>query len=167
MDHKRKQRMTGALVLVAAAVIVYPLLYSGTFEDEELTLTIPEPPSAPEIPQFVERLDKPMVVPEEPEDFAPAPEVKDDRPSLDQSGMPVSWSLQLAAFSKALNAEQLQDKLRSDGFHAYTREGKSSKGNTLYRVYVGPDLRRDKILALRKSIEKNYSLKGMVVRFIP
>ena len=108
-----------------------------------------------------------MVVPEEPKDFAPAPEVKNNRPSLDQSNLPISWSLQLAAFSKALNAEQLQSKLRSDGFHAYTREGKNSKGNPLYRVYVGPDLRKEKILELRKSIEKDYSLKGMVVRFVP
>ncbi|WP_196221316.1 SPOR domain-containing protein [Sansalvadorimonas verongulae] len=169
MDHKRKQRLTGALVLVAAAVIVYPLLFSSGYEEEVLALTIPEPPAAPEIPKYIERFDKPLIVPEEPADFEPAPTVAAvERPSLDRNNIPVSWSLQLAAFSQFKNAEQLQSRLRSDGFHAYTREGKShKKGESLYRVYVGPDLRKEKILKLRKDIEKDYSLKGLVVRFVP
>ncbi|WP_281645438.1 SPOR domain-containing protein [Parendozoicomonas sp. Alg238-R29] len=168
MDHKRKQRLTGALVLVASIVILYPLLFSGGFEDEDMVLTIPEPPEAPEIPKYVERLDILMEAPPEPADFAPAPPAApEERPSLDKKQLPVSWSLQLAAFSKQLNAVQLQDRLRGDGFRSYTRESKGSKGRILYRVYVGPDLRKEKILKLRNSIEKDYSLKGMVVRFVP
>ena len=168
MNQKRKQRLTGALVLVAAAVIIYPLLFSGQYEEDVLALTIPEPPAAFEIPKYIERLEQPLVVPEEPVDFESAPAVAAvEQLSLGSNKIPVSWSLQLAAFSQFNNAEQLQDRLRADGFHAYTREGKDSKGKSLYRVYVGPDLRKEKILKLRKAIEKDYSLKGLVVRFVP
>ncbi|CAM3512831.1 SPOR domain-containing protein [Parendozoicomonas haliclonae] len=177
MERTRLQRLTGAVVLIAAAVILYPVLFTSEQADESLNLTIPEPPPAPEIPEYVEQINRPLAIPEEPADFEPPPEVAAEStspsgvektpPTLDTEGLPISWTLQLAAFSQADNANVLQDKLRKDGYRAYTREGSAADNKSLYRVYVGPDLRKDKLLELRRAIEQSYSLKGMVVRFRP
>ena len=166
-ERKRKQRVTGALVLVAAAVILYPMLFSREEQTEKLSLVIPEPPPAMDIPDYVEYLDKPMALPEEPADFEPPPAAGQEQPTLDEKNIPISWTLQLAALSRPDSAEQLQDRLRKDGYRAYTREGVGGKGQTLYRVYVGPELRKDKLMELRRTIEQSYRLKGMVVRFRP
>ncbi len=167
MEQKRKQRLVGGLVLIAAAVILYPLFFGRNMPNEELAVVIPEPPPAMDVPDTIGVLNEPMVVPEDPADFELPPAAGDSKPTLDKQGIPVSWTLQLAAFSKQENAWQLQDKLRDSGYRTYTREGTSGSGKTLYRVYVGPELRKEKLLKLRKEIDQQLKLKGIAVRFRP
>ncbi|MCL6268694.1 SPOR domain-containing protein [Sansalvadorimonas sp. 2012CJ34-2] len=167
MEQKRKQRLAGALVLLAAAVIFYPLFFGRDMPGEERAVKIPEPPPVPEVPQYIEVLETPMEVPAVPADYETPPPAVSERPTLDEQGVPVSWTLQLAAFSKQANAEQLQNKLRDAGYRSYTREGAANSGKRLFRVYVGPELRKDKILELRQELEKQFKLKGLAVRFRP
>ncbi|WP_433884973.1 SPOR domain-containing protein [Pseudomonas vranovensis] len=69
LDKVVKQRMVGALVLVALAVIFLPMLFSREDEMRQLRVEAPEAPAAPTLPQVqVEpvQVPEPQVLPEEP-----------------------------------------------------------------------------------------------------
>ena len=61
LDSAYKQRMVGALVLVALAVIFLPMLFSRQDEQRQVTVEAPAAPQAPVIPQVQV---EPVVVPE-------------------------------------------------------------------------------------------------------
>jgi DedD protein len=61
LDKAYKQRMVGALVLVALAVIFLPMLFSRQDEQRQVIVEAPSAPQAPSVPQV--RVD-PVVVPE-------------------------------------------------------------------------------------------------------
>ncbi|SDQ52049.1 MULTISPECIES: SPOR domain-containing protein [unclassified Pseudomonas] len=68
LDKVVKQRMVGALVLVALAVIFLPMLFSREDEMRQVRVEAPEAPAAPTLPQVqVEpvQVPEPQVVPEE------------------------------------------------------------------------------------------------------
>ncbi len=61
LDSAYKQRMVGALVLVALAVIFLPMLFSRQDEQRQVTVEAPAAPQAPVMPQVQV---EPVVVPE-------------------------------------------------------------------------------------------------------
>ena len=61
LDKAYKQRMVGALVLVALAVIFLPMLFSRQDEQRQVTVEAPTAPQAPTMPQVQV---EPVVVPE-------------------------------------------------------------------------------------------------------
>jgi DedD protein len=61
LDKAYKQRMVGALVLVALAVIFLPMLFSRQDEPRQVTVEAPAAPQAPSVPQVQV---EPVVVPE-------------------------------------------------------------------------------------------------------
>lgn len=61
LDKAYKQRMVGALVLVALAVIFLPMLFSRQDEQRQVTVEAPAAPQAPAVPQVQV---EPVVVPE-------------------------------------------------------------------------------------------------------
>jgi len=61
LDKAYKQRMVGALVLVALAVIFLPMLFSRQDEQRQVTVEAPSAPQAPSLPQV--QMD-PVAVPE-------------------------------------------------------------------------------------------------------
>ncbi|MFS2202512.1 SPOR domain-containing protein [Pseudomonas sp. Pseusp3] len=61
LDKAYKQRMVGALVLVALAVIFLPMLFSRQDEQRQVTVEAPAAPQAPVMPQVQV---EPVVVPE-------------------------------------------------------------------------------------------------------
>ncbi|VVN28179.1 Cell division protein DedD [Pseudomonas fluorescens] len=61
LDKAYKQRMVGALVLVALAVIFLPMLFSRQDEQRQVTVEAPTAPQAPVVPQVQV---EPVVVPE-------------------------------------------------------------------------------------------------------
>jgi DedD protein len=85
-------------------------------------------------------------------------------PALDADGAPIAWSVQLASFADAANAERLRTELRDDGFEAYVTASEEG-GRALHRVAVGPQLDADAVRRLRDQLAERYDLEGMVVRF--
>jgi DedD protein len=61
LDKAYKQRMVGALVLVALAVIFLPMMFSRQDEQRQVTVEAPSAPQAPSVPQVQV---EPVVVPE-------------------------------------------------------------------------------------------------------
>ena len=83
LDKAYKQRMVGALVLVALAVIFLPMLFSRQDEQRQVTVEAPAAPQAPSMPQVQMEsvaVPEPQALPQEPvpadeevaEDTAPA-----------------------------------------------------------------------------------------------
>ncbi|WP_210395418.1 SPOR domain-containing protein [Motiliproteus sediminis] len=81
-------------------------------------------------------------------------------PVLDKQGVPVAWTLQLAAFKERANAERLRDRLNKAGYSAYIREK-----NALSRVYVGPEVQRSELEALKRKLSRELKLDGLILRF--
>jgi DedD protein len=188
LDKGLKQRMVGALVLMALAVIFLPMLFSREDETRRVVVDAPPMPQTPVMPEVVVQpvtVPEPQVLPEEPapeiavvqEPAANAPAqpspppvaapaqapVAQTPPSrLDGDGLPVSWSVQLASLSNRASAENLQKTLRSQGYNAYIR---SADG--MNRVFVGPVIERAEADRLRDLLRRQQKLDGFIVRFQP
>jgi DedD protein len=93
LDSAYKQRMVGALVLVALAVIFLPMLFSRQDEQRQVVVEAPATPQAPTVPQVQV---EPVVVPEPqtlPEEPVPSDEEVAAQPA---PTMPVQPSVPVA-----------------------------------------------------------------------
>ena len=191
LDKGLRQRMVGALVLVALAVIFLPMLFSREDELQRVVVDAPAMPQAPAMPSAeLEPVSVPQVqdLPQEPvpgaglEASAPvveAPAVAVTEPAatkpaaaaevapvpvsrLDANGLAVSWSVQLASLSSRASAESLQQTLRGKGYNAYIRNV-----DGMNRVFVGPVIERAEADRLRDQLTRLQKLNGFVVRFQP
>ncbi|BCX83004.1 DedD protein [Methylomarinovum caldicuralii] len=139
MDLQLKRRLVGGAVLVFLAVIFLPMLFEdGLRSPSPFDRTMPEPPAPGEAPARI-------VVP--------------DRPHLPLSS---GWAVQVGSFSSAANADALVARLRQAGFPAYVAR-LDRAGESLYRVRVGPVLRREEAETLARRLRERFGLKGFVV----
>ena len=193
-----KQRLIGAVVLIALAVIFVPMLLDGSGRkesavvEEELSLAppkfnfeskLPDPEQLDSLPA-AEKPSEPQVVavpaekPESAEPVAPQP-VEQPAPQkakpppepkvpeaaankITPSPSLSAWAVQVAAFEEKGKALALEKKLVASDFPAFT-EKFEKRGKVLYRVRVGPELKRENADQLRAKIEKDQGIKGAFV----
>ena len=180
LDKNLKQRIVGALVLVALAVIFLPMLFS---RPDDLRQVVVNAPSIPATPEILPVKQEPVIVPEA-EPLPEEPQVADTAPAvasdvvpveqletpavvtpvshLDANSLPVTWSVQLASLASRAGAEKLQKELRSKGYNAYVRTFEDKN-----RVLVGPVMNRAEADRLRDLLGRQMNLKGFIVRFEP
>ena len=185
LDKGLRQRMVGAFVLVALAVIFLPMLFS---REDQLQRVVVEAPAMPHAAPPPSAELEPVVVPQVadlpqepvPGAAAPAPAAPVEAPAavvepaavadlapppvsrLDANGLAVSWSVQLASLSNRASAESLQQTLRGKGYNAYIRNVEG-----MNRVFVGPVIERAEAERLRDQLTRLQKLNGFVVRFQP
>lgn len=182
MQQQIKHRLIGLAVILVSSAILFPLLFSGAgYQERHLTSQIPDAPDRPEI-VYIEPQSKPLPNTEqlaEPGGTTTLPEVpavvgdalagaqhkpdldlRDDQPVLDQQGVPVSWTLQLASFKDESNARSLRRQLINEGYKVFTR-----KQGELVKVYVGPEMQRSRLENLKAQLQKDMGLDGIIVRF--
>jgi len=193
MDFLLKQRLVGAIVLVALGVIFIPVLLEGP--DQTL---VPEMEALPE--PLSQQLRKPLdafpapdTIPVEPEQSIvlsdpqpePAPETRqEEAPAPAQpvnepeplSPPPVpeekplkpgplaSWVVQAGSFSSEQNALRLRDKLRQADFVTQVEKARVD-GKSHYRVRVGPFLERAEAEKSRKQLLDKFTIKGRVLSY--
>ncbi|HIF51089.1 MAG TPA: hypothetical protein EYQ42_06150 [Thiotrichaceae bacterium] len=75
-----------------------------------------------------------------------------------------AWVVQLGYFSNKLNADKLNLNLRKAGFPAFV-EPQIKKGESSYRVRVGPEILRADADALLKKIKTKMKLDGIVLSY--
>jgi DedD protein len=75
-----------------------------------------------------------------------------------------AWVVQLGSFSSAENAESLNKKLRQAGYSAFV-EPLQQGGTKVFRVRVGPELRRSSAQTVRDRLQANMGLEGIVVPY--
>ena len=75
-----------------------------------------------------------------------------------------AWAIHLASFSEKANAEKLVKKLRAKGFPAYIHEARAEHP-TMVRVFVGPELKKEKAETMLKKLHQEFRLEGVVVKY--
>lgn len=190
-----KQRFVGFVVLVAIAVIFWPIVFVTPENADDFELTAFEMPPKPAVAVSERRepvLDKvdQSILPEMPErqipivqpvDIAsPMPDVAlvdaDEEPEqqasaleraeFDDQGLPVSWELQIATFSNAERAEEISQLLRDKGHKAYVSPI-ILDDQRLFRVMIGPKLQKQRLIEIQPAINDYFSVESFIVRFTP
>lgn len=190
-----RQRIVGALVLAALAVIFLPTLFDREGARYiDITSQVPPAPDiqpieiaeprqvmdvapapAPEDafqPELVERSSKPSESAEKNVAQKPAAESetpaaqKDDPPILDARGLPVAWVVQVASYSEESRAERLRAKLMDEGYKAYSRAVTTDKGRFI-RVFVGPKVREADARGVKRELDQLLGTQTLVLRFKP
>jgi len=193
LNEAMKQRLVGAIIIGCLAIIFIPLVLDGEgLAPPELETNIPARPPIPEritteavrpLPGLVtERisvapeidLQTPVTSPEDnmesnvaeipQENPVPATIVSSQNPRFNAEGVPESWSVRLASFAEAANAENLVRRLLAEDYRAYSASIDSSRGS-LTAVFVGPVLSRSEAGALQRELVEKFDLNGMVVEF--
>lgn len=77
-----------------------------------------------------------------------------------------AWTVQVAAFSKLENAKVLQSKLISKSYMAYIVSS-GGKAKALHRVFVGPELRKNRARIIQQALKKEFKLAGMIKSYNP
>ncbi|MEE9552256.1 MAG: SPOR domain-containing protein, partial [Gammaproteobacteria bacterium] len=75
-----------------------------------------------------------------------------------------AWVVQLGSFSNEDNAQELNKKLRDAGYPAFV-EPLKQKTSVVYRVRVGPELKRSDAQSLRDRLKNSMQLDGIVVGY--
>lgn len=194
MDVHLKQRLVGAIVLVALGVIFIPMLLEGPNRTLVPEMDeIPEPEIlAPELPlepfppvREPEPAERAIVTeptgteatqksaPEQPapatKESAPAPAVvtpPKPAPVKKPASQPLkgSWVVQVVSLSNKANALALRDKLRKGGFATQVEQVRVD-GKTRYRVRVGPFLERAEADRARKQVAERFEQNGRVMSY--
>lgn len=189
MKEGLKQRLVGAFVLTALAVIFLP----GFFKEQQGhtvntdTLIPPQPQvetvefTAPAPTLDVEPAPAPetMFLPEEESDLrnnSPAP-VSTSPPSdtaapsvssmpSAETAIPDAWVVQVVSLSSKDAAIKLRDELQSEGHKAYIREVATTAG-VFNRVFIGPKLDKTEALAIKTEMDSRFKVNAQVRRFEP
>jgi DedD protein len=182
MKEQLKRRLTGAIVLVSLAVIFVPMLLDGRSVDQQLEAGIPLRDTGPFDEQLAEARPEPIVpitgelasrdispaadVAQVVAPVAPPPRVQ---PQPAAAPQPVAatlqgWVIQVASFSKQDNADEVAGKLRSAGFDTRIEQAQV-KGQTVYRVQVGPEADKARAEALLQRIRSTVQLKGKLLAY--
>jgi DedD protein len=74
------------------------------------------------------------------------------------------WVVQVGSFEQRANANHLRDKLRKRGYPGFVEPRRDSR-DTVYRVRVGPTLKRAEAETLQKKLLKREKLKGLVMHY--
>jgi DedD protein len=178
MDTRVKERLTGAIVLVAIVVILVPALLSGprsrpVAADPLHSVTIDlstdargrvaTPPAA--APSFAAAasatpapaLEHTAAPPGNPASVAPpvASAVPAPAPAATAAAAATAtgWIVQLGSFASRENAAKLVKELRRKGYSAFVAEFRGST-KTLYRVRVGPEHERARADALASRLAR-------------
>ncbi len=171
-DDGLKQRLIGAVVLLALAVIFVPVLFDrNRLEPIDTQTRIPPEPSIetvvvnpPKRPSTAELAPEPsdMFVAEE-DDKVDAVDVPR---GLTESGDVKSWVLQVASFRDKDHARELTKALLASGHSAFIRRS-DYKNGPVHRVYIGPKLDKSALLDLKVKVDDEYQVESMVLRFSP
>ncbi|MGH8476841.1 MAG: SPOR domain-containing protein [Methylococcales bacterium] len=166
MDPILKQRLVGATILSALAVIFVPMIFEdsrnepGTREFE-----------IPEIPPDLKTNSRPSAKPPSDAELGlgsevasklPSDQSTPENPNDERSSSLRSWIIQVGSFSNEENANSLRDQLRKKGYPVYV-ESATTQGTVKFRVRVGPELDRQRALDQRDRIASLFKVKGIVL----
>lgn len=178
MNQALKQRLVGALVLVALGVIFLPSVFNGGRpEQAELLKDIPPAPEVAVL-EFQEPVRGESFVQEAPRDvtqlYSLEPKtlqgeklVADNPPQqikLDAKGLPSAWVLQVASLGDTKKADELKKALQAKSYRAFTRTI-TRDNKKIVRVLIGPEVDANKLVTTKKAVDRDFKVKSIVVKF--
>ncbi len=175
-----KERLTGAIVLMVAAVIFVPWLLDGPEQAQsamerrnlelpvaasstgKATQSVTEPPATQSKPPRDElATETAKATPPAVREQAAAQAV--EAPTKTVPPDPLSaWAVQVGSFTSQDNAERLSATLKGRGYRAFVTRA-NEQGKTFYRVRVGPEQERSRAEALARRLQ-NEGQKTAVLR---
>jgi len=188
-ENKIKQRVVGGLVLLALAVIFIPMVLDFRKDYDQVIngTNIPPKPKDFRIETFElnetpqvkvptlsadesvkEKVDNhPLVQQKRAADAAAPPPPPIERMATVKKSVPVAssregWTVQVGSFGSKANAQGLRDKIAKKGFSAFV-DSVNVNGKLSHRVRVGPAVDKDKANSLKKKLQQEMSLKGLVI----
>jgi len=170
-----KQRLVGALVLIALGVVFWPLVFVDS-DRQTLDRTSQVPPM-PNLQRLKVKAPRPLQdaasqtneiplhtqLPEQAPQTSPGTRPE---PHLDKAGIPVAWVLQVITVSKQDKADELVRELVALGYKAYQRPLKREQ-KTLYRVNIGPVFDPQKLQSTKQAMDKRLRVNAIIARYIP
>lgn len=81
-----------------------------------------------------------------------------------EQSVSAGWVVQLGSFRHQKNVRELLDKVESAGYRAFTRKIQTSAGE-LTKVFVGPDLSKEKMEKALPHLKQLTALQGKVTAF--
>lgn len=173
LDDGLKQRLIGAIALLALAVIFLPVLFDrDPMTPVDRTSQIPPPPEIvtveveqPVEPDVMDLAPDPVAMYEPDEEAQVEPNLA-QAPGLATSGLPKSWVLQVASFRDQSHAERLREKLLDQNYPAYMRKA-NYKNGSIYRVYVGPKLDKSTLSVEKGRIDTEFEVDSLILEFKP
>ncbi len=201
MDNLVKQRLMGALILLALAVVFWPIIFVSPPEEggDTVTVTVPTPPPLDSTPLAepdnlglregavpIGRRDEAgdVTLPDDTDtsdvepaplparaDTVPDPSLAEARqtltsPEMDEDGLPIAYSLQVATMADAERAEKLRQELVDAGYKGYVKRLRRSD-RTLYRVLVGPKFTRGELDPVKVAVDQRWRVESMIIRYLP
>lgn len=212
MDNSLKQRIVGAVVLIALAVIFLPLILKEKTRQASFQSKIPARPIElvredlkEEVvnrnQQLQTELDKlgsaprkqkqtqPSVQEEKPEvsvnssssessiakpsitkppqvQTKPTEALQVSKQKISDKFSDAAWVIQIASFSNRDNAVSFVEKLKKAGHKAYRRES-AKQGKTIYRIFVGPYIEKERATKALAELKKLTDSRGILLPFDP
>ena len=189
MNDILKQRLVGALILVALGIVFWPIIF---LQPDDKTASDPQSiaPAPIEVvsegdlralpglaalgdnPDGGERAETdPAVssgaVPQSSDSNTIGTRANAPEPLvMDSDGIPLAWTLQVVTVSSADKAEALRKQLLDMSQKAYIVIVRSN-GKKLYRVCIGPKFERVELEMLQTSINAQFKVNSIVARYIP
>lgn len=184
MEVRVRERLIGALVLVAIVVLIVPAVLKGPERVREETPSVPTrtvivplgDAAAPAqdddlIPEPDAPAPGPATPPAEPPAEPSVPARRDVAAPVAEASPPAAsratesaselapvttpaWAVQLGAFSTRDKADGLVSDLRRRGYAAFVLEYRAS-GKVLHRVRVGPEQDRERAVAIAERLRKD------------
>jgi DedD protein len=173
LEEKLKHRIVGAVVLTALAVIFIPMIFDGSEQAREAyRVEIPSGPgferdtriSVAEIQSEMRARERASAAKMPLEVVDQVDYSEQGARILDQNGLPVGWSLQVASFRDQENAVRLRAKIRALGYGSYVLKSATNEG-LFFQVLVGPSLDRDQLRQAGQALAAELDLAVQIVRY--
>lgn len=189
MEIRTKQRLIGCLVLLAILAIFLPLLFYNLYPSTSLfkpkaVVFVPLVPTItnksviqlqlrPSLSAKITaagKIHSTFLSPPPAQSIPPKlpkPATSKLQPLLQmpvKTAPPEVWVIQVASFSNFNNAKRLLNQLRVKGLDVYSCQSKGKK--TIIRVFVGPDINRNKIDQIQKELKQQFQLNGIIRKYV-
>ncbi len=174
MDSPLLQRIVGAVVLVALGVIFIPILLDGSgyrlrHQHDIVFKPIPRFPSINQ--KQVARIPSPLQKMQQTTQRKPLQKKAGENVAekissqSDRGTKPIhAFALQVGTFKGNGNAEKLRDRLRKAGYVSFIIPA-VEKNSKNYKVQIGPELEKSKLLKIQGKVKKKFGLDGYVVNY--
>lgn len=187
MQTHTKHRLLGLGVFVSMAALFFPILIHHTARPSNFNLLSEIPPSLPSEPRMVLNLplEKGTLVSERMHNETqsdstshesneiqkiPIPKALRQLPGMHapshlnplSNPSPKAWVIQIGTFRDKKHVEKLVKSLRAKNYLVYTRTDSNPR---LIRVYIGPEIHKNKLGAIQQHIQQQFHLKGVIKNY--
>jgi DedD protein len=166
-----KQRLIGAAVLIALAVLFLPLILDGKkaqYFEEDLIPQRPVDSKMADLAASLEANSNIQTNQTTPTDSILTPQNNPSNDKMELTGNETAFMVQVGSFADPTNAEKLVGRLKSRQLKAFVgREKVFRDGKQLSQVFIGPMLRKSEAEEVLDKLKDNSELKASIVEFDP